>query len=182
MWGLLGYKTEQKEVKTGFMGDTSPEQDKCLAQLKEHLTAIKGPEILEKFDDYYLLRFCRARNFVFADVIKMFGDFLTWREEIKIDELCETYEYPEQEAMDMAYPRKYHGVCKSGQSLFLECPGIAKDPEEIFQIVTEDRFIKKLIVDMEFNLNLRQPACSEVAGKHIEQGIIVSDLAGFRLS
>lgn len=75
------------------------------------------------------------------DVVKMMNDFLDWRVEKKVDELVQSFEYPEQAQMDAAFPRKYHGVCKSGQSLFIECPGAAKDPEIIFNITTEERFI-----------------------------------------
>ena len=64
MWGSK--KTPEK-VYSGFMGDTSPEQDQCLTQFKEFVQATETNKE-GRFDDYDLLRFCRARKFVLADV------------------------------------------------------------------------------------------------------------------
>jgi hypothetical protein len=69
---FFGFGGKPKEVpKTGFMGDTSEEQEKVLAQLKDW---VKTAAIcnMEEYDDYDYLRFCRARKFVFADVQLMF--------------------------------------------------------------------------------------------------------------
>jgi hypothetical protein len=59
------FKSAPKEpVKSGFMGDTSPEQDAVFAQFKEWILATEIAD-LEKlhFDDHDLLRFCRGRKF-----------------------------------------------------------------------------------------------------------------------
>ena len=37
------------------------------------------------FDDYYLLKFCKARNFELEKILKMFKKFLNWRKENEID-------------------------------------------------------------------------------------------------
>lgn len=64
---------------SGYPGDLSPEQEKCFTILKhyvkEQLTADSY------FDDHYLLRFCRARDFDVSKVIKMFDDHWKWRQE-----------------------------------------------------------------------------------------------------
>jgi len=64
------FKSKPKEPeKSGFMGDTSPEQDLAITQFKEWITAT-GIADLEKlhFDDHDLLRFGRARKF---ELVKM---------------------------------------------------------------------------------------------------------------
>lgn len=65
---------------SGFMGDTSEEQDKILAQFKEwvEVTGIGDMKAMH-FDDYDLLRFCRARKFVLADIQIMWQNFVNWR-------------------------------------------------------------------------------------------------------
>jgi hypothetical protein len=63
-----GKKKEEKPVpKSGFMGDTSPEQDQCLQQFKDWVKE-QGKANLEMYDDYDYLRFCRARKFKLEDV------------------------------------------------------------------------------------------------------------------
>ena len=47
------------------------------------------------FDDYDLLRFCRARKFVLEDVQKMWTDFINWRKEQGVEDIIETFNYEE---------------------------------------------------------------------------------------
>ena len=59
------WSSKPKEVpKSGFMGDTSPEQDQCMVFFKEWIqaTGIADLDALG-YDDYDLLRFGRARKF-----------------------------------------------------------------------------------------------------------------------
>lgn len=56
--------TPAAHVYSGFMGDTSPEQDAVVAQFKEWITATEIADLAKlHFDDYDLLRFARARKF-----------------------------------------------------------------------------------------------------------------------
>jgi hypothetical protein len=45
-----------------------------------------------QYDDYDLLRFCRARKFVAADVKLMFSNFMKWRAENSLDTLLDSFE------------------------------------------------------------------------------------------
>ena len=87
------FKSTPKEVeKTGFMGDTSPEQDAVAAQFKEWIAAT-GICDLKKlhFDDHDILRFCRARKFDLPQMQIMFTNFINWRNENGVDDIIETY-------------------------------------------------------------------------------------------
>ena len=57
-------KAPAEPVKSGFMGDTSPEMDAVVQQFKEWIeaTGIADWEKLH-FDDHDYLRFARARKF-----------------------------------------------------------------------------------------------------------------------
>lgn len=71
-----------ERVYSGFMGDTSAEQDTILAQFKEWVTLTEiGDMKAMHFDDYDLLRFCRARKFVLADMQIMWQNFINWRKD-----------------------------------------------------------------------------------------------------
>jgi hypothetical protein len=84
---------KKKEEHSGFMGDLSDEQLEALNALKkyivdEHIT--NDP----RYDDYYLLRFLRARKFNLEKTIKMFKTFLDWRVEHRVDEAMVIYKCP----------------------------------------------------------------------------------------
>ena len=92
MWSSKPKKVEA----SGFFGDTSPEQEQCLAQLKEFVQAANlNPE--GRWDDYDFLRFCRARKFQIAEVQKMFMNHLEWRKNEQIDGLHLSWVFPEKE-------------------------------------------------------------------------------------
>jgi hypothetical protein len=50
----------------------------------------------EMYDDWYLLRFCRARKFNITDVIAMFEKMIAWRARLKVDDLLTNWEQHEE--------------------------------------------------------------------------------------
>lgn len=87
------FKSKPAEpVKTGFMGDTSPEMDAVMVQFKEWIAAteIANMEQLH-FDEHDLLRFARARKFDLQKMQVMFQNFMTWRREAEVDTIIDTY-------------------------------------------------------------------------------------------
>jgi len=112
-------------VHSGFMGDTSPEQDLVVQQFKEWIVAT-GIADLEKlhFDDHDVLRFCRARKFELPKIQTMFTNFINWRQSEGIDDIIETYDYPERAAVQQVYPHGHHGVDKLGRPVYIERLGI----------------------------------------------------------
>ena len=69
-----------------FMGDMSEEQEKQLEVFRKY---IKDNNITDhpQYDDYYLLRFLRARKFDMEKTILMFNNFMTWRKENDVDNI-----------------------------------------------------------------------------------------------
>ena len=96
----FGSSKPKEHVHTGFMGDTSPEQDKVLGQFKEWITLSgMGDLNVMHFDDYDLLRFCRARKFDLPQMQVMWQNFINWRKEQKVEDIIETFEYEEFDAV-----------------------------------------------------------------------------------
>jgi hypothetical protein len=73
----------QKKVYSGYLGDLSEEQMHVLTKLREHANA----QGLSKFDDAYLLRFCRARKFDLKAVFEMWDKFVKWRQDNDVDNI-----------------------------------------------------------------------------------------------
>lgn len=87
MWGK---KKPVEPEKSGFVGDTSPEQDKMLEHFNNHIIETKITEH-PQYDDYYLLRFLRARKFDWEKTLLMFENFLKWRKENDVDNIITSY-------------------------------------------------------------------------------------------
>ena len=92
----FGSSKPKEIVKSGFMGDTSPEMDVCLAQFKEWIVATEANGAYQ-YDEYDLLRFCRARKFDLGLVQVMFTNFIKWREDDGVEDIMDTYEFHEKE-------------------------------------------------------------------------------------
>lgn len=73
------------EKEAGYVGNMTPQQEKVLEILKHHISAsYKTPR---PFDDSFLLRFCRAREFDIQKVILMFDAMVQWRAMCGVDEM-----------------------------------------------------------------------------------------------
>ena len=70
------------------MGDMSEEQEKALEIFRKY---IKDNNITDhpQYDDYYLLRFLRARKFDMDKTILMFTNFMDWRKENDVDNILD---------------------------------------------------------------------------------------------
>jgi hypothetical protein len=72
------------------MGDMSEEQERGLEEFKRFLTDIQvpiGSNLM--YDDYYLLRFLRARKFDQEKTKLMFNNFLQWRIDNQVDNILD---------------------------------------------------------------------------------------------
>ena len=69
-----------------FMGDMSEDQERALEAFRKY---IKDNNITDhpQYDDYYLLRFLRARKFDMEKTILMFTTFMDWRKENDVDNI-----------------------------------------------------------------------------------------------
>ena len=175
---LFGSKKPKEPETSGFMGDTSPEQDAVAAQFKEWIIAT-GIADLEKlhFDDHDILRFCRARKFVLADIQLMFSNFVEWRQREQVDTIMTDFHFTEHEAVFQVHPMFYHGVDKLGRPVFCDLLGRV-NVDDLFSVTTEERLMRHHIQDYETTMKLRFPSCSALAGKHISQSLSIVNLNG----
>ena len=57
-------------------------------------------------------RFLRARKFDLPKAKLMWSDFIKWRNEFNVDELYQSFEYPELPQVNKYYPKFYHKTDK----------------------------------------------------------------------
>ena len=74
------------------MGDMSEGQDRALEEFRSH---IKENNITDhpQYDDYYLLRFLRARKFDMDKTKLMFHNFIEWRKTNDVDNVIDVSSY-----------------------------------------------------------------------------------------
>ncbi|KAA1075316.1 cytosolic factor, phosphatidylinositol/phosphatidylcholine transfer protein [Puccinia graminis f. sp. tritici] len=185
-----------KDVLVGRVGNLTPEQAEMLKKFKAEL-AIEGffkegtgPEKADMYgggltgashDDATLLRFLRARKFDLAKSKLMFIDCEKWRKEFKVDELYNTFEYPEKKDVDAIYPQFYHKTDQDGRPLYIEQLG-KLDLTKLYKVTTPERQLQRLVVEYERFLRDRLPVCSMEHQKLIETSCTIMDLQGVGLS
>ena len=70
-----------------FMGDLSEDQEKALEIFRAYVKDKNLTNDHPQYDDYYLLRFLRARKFDMDKTILMFTNFMNWRRENDVDNI-----------------------------------------------------------------------------------------------
>lgn len=85
--------------------------------------------------------------------------------------------FEEYEEVKKCYPHGFHGVDKSGRPLYIERIGLV-DLNALLKVTTVERFLKYHIMEQEKTLNLRYPACSLAAKRHIASTTAILDVKG----
>lgn len=153
---------------------TLQEEEKRLAEL--HALLEKEGVLRPQFDMYMQRRFLRARNHDVAKAKAMFMTHMQWRREFGVDQL-DQFVFQERDAMISLYPQGYHKMDKMGRPIYIQHLGQV-NIKKIYEITTEERMLKFHVQEYERCIQYIMPACSKVAGKHIEQTFAILDVKG----
>lgn len=158
---------------SGRVGDLTEQQMTALDELRANVDDILRPS----HDDYFLLRWLRARNFNVAQAEAMLRENLQWRKQNNIDTILDDYE--PTEVLKKYYPGGLVGHDKEGCPLWI-IPFGYTDIKGLFYSVKKSDFIRHIIQQLEYSAQ-DMAAQSEKLGKVIEMHSFIFDLENFNL-
>ena len=163
------------ENAEGTSKEINISQLKVLIEFKQILLKENIIQNFDYFDDYYLLKFCRARDFDIKEVVKMFKKFIEWRKENGVDYVCENFNFHEFNDVLTIYPHGFHKVDREGRPIYYQI--LSKlDAKKLFEIVSSERLIKYFTQIYELTMKYKFKACSKAAGHIIDQMCIILDI------
>ena len=92
------------------------------------------------YDGHDLLRFCRARKFVLADIQFMIKNWAKWRRDEDIDNIVVNPDFPFKDALLKAHPHGNHGVDKLGRPVWIDRVGVMDVDEMLAACSLDDSF------------------------------------------
>lgn len=91
--------------------------------------------------------------------------------------VIQEFKFVELTEVKKCYPHGFHGVDRSGRPVYIERIGLV-DLNALLQVTNIDRFVKYHVSEQEKTLNLRFPASSIAAKRHIASTTSILDVKG----
>ncbi|KAJ3072206.1 cytosolic factor, phosphatidylinositol/phosphatidylcholine transfer protein [Podochytrium sp. JEL0797] len=146
-----------------------------LDEFKTRLASNYDPHL---HPDALLLRFLKARNNHPEKALKMFLAWQEWRATAKVDEIVQSFSFPEHDALSIIYPRFYHKTDTRGRPIYIHQHNHL-DATQLFNVTTPERLVTHAIREAEKMEQYRLPACSLAAGHPVEQITLILDCKGY---
>jgi hypothetical protein len=156
--------------------EVSDRAREIILQLREELPELRpGAPLYARFDDSYLNRFAKARQFKYADVLEMVKQHIQWLREFQVASIME-FRFTELDEFRAIYPHGYHGTDKMGRPVYIERYSKLSS-STLNKITTMDRVSKYWVKGYETLLYQRFPSCRP----GVSQSVVILDLSGVRL-
>lgn len=165
--------------QTGTMETMTTQQHGCVTHLREKFKK-DFEEFPELNSQWYILRFCRARNFDMPKVELMMKNMFNWRRQKNIRRI-EANDHSTYVEIEKMYKSGCYHVDKQGRPIFIERLGetnMADMLKDEFAQLREDYLIQRI----ERQIFIQFPAASALAGKRIDNIFMIMDLKGINLS
>ena len=167
------------ETKSGFLDDLSDHQREILEIIKRYLyEELKVTDRL-RWNDWYILRFCRARKFDVKKIQEMIHNFLKWMTAMKFDKVNELDISKYGKFRDLS-GFGYFNTDKKGRPMYIDEVKMLR-VKEVFESFQDEELMAYYIQSYDRLIHVIFPECSRVAGRRIEQTCSIADLKGVNL-
>nr|XP_006811136.1 PREDICTED: SEC14-like protein 2-like [Saccoglossus kowalevskii] len=157
---------------SGRVGDLSPKQEQKLKEFKER---VKDILVKPEHNDYYCLRWLRARSFDVNKAETMIRNSMETRKKMGLDTLVTDYKSPE--VMEKYYQGGLVGEDKNGHPIWIDPIGNI-DPKGLLKSArTKDILLSRIQIS-ERLWQETYPALSKKYGRRIEGMCYMIDLEG----
>lgn len=103
--------------------------------------------------------------------------FISYKELIYL-RCCRSSKFEEYSEVKKCYPHGYHGVDRYGRPIYIETMGMV-DLNSLLQAITVEQFVRYHVSEQEKKTqDLRYPACSIAAKRHVASTTSILDVKG----
>lgn len=165
-----------KEIKPGHIGNLTPSQQSLLQSMR-HFTHNELNLPKRQWNNWNILRFCRARKFDPEKVKKMITDFAEFSKEQKMDELGKL-DLTHYESLRKNHVHGHYHTDKKGQPVYIERLSLFR-ASKVFEEYDTDKDLKPYFLQSyERLVHVILPACSIAKGERVERSVSIIDLNG----
>eukprot|EP00004_Rigifila_ramosa_P000016 TRINITY_DN10031_c0_g1_i1.p1 TRINITY_DN10031_c0_g1~~TRINITY_DN10031_c0_g1_i1.p1 ORF type:complete len:375 (+),score=85.21 TRINITY_DN10031_c0_g1_i1:3-1127(+) len=165
---------------SGHLGSLSPDQERILSEMLRTYPASAKAGTSPEEHKAELLRFLRARQFNLANASQMYAASLVWRAEVGADRILDQPD-PLERLFHEVIPHGYHKYDKRGRPVYFEKTGMINITEMTSKF-TSQQLITRHIHFLESMVQLMKSSPATKRGEHVEQMVMIQDLAGLSLS
>ena len=170
---------EEDQIPEGHVGNLTDEQQKILNEIKNFLK--KNDQLRPIYDDWTLLRFCRARKFVYDDVMEMIQNNIRYYTEFNVWQYIKN-DYSELDDINARYQEYFGTVDKKGRPTYIMIKGKHEADPEVYSKFQDNFFHEHDLLMLEYYMRGVLPYCSYLAKKRIDTCVMIGDLKNVSLS
>ena len=158
------------------MDNLTENQRNVFLKIKEFLSQKMDISDNQRWSDWSILRFCRARNFDIDKVKLMISDNADWGRLVKIDSIG-SIDNKLIEGVRGLTEHGYYNTDKTGRPVYIEkISGLKAD--DIFKRFTEEELVLYYVQSYERLLHIILPESSRMAGRRVDSTLTIMDLEG----
>ncbi len=158
---------------SGTIENATPEQKKIKDEIKKWVLQEKNLNP-NKWNDWYVLRFCRARKFDVEKIKIMIENYIKWSKEVDLEAIG-NLDIKQYEPIKEVTCHGYCNIDKLGRPIFIEDVKALK-AKKIFKIFEDKQLILYYVQSYERLLHLLFPECSRVMGKRVDRTMTIMNL------